>query len=442
MLALAGAVALLSGCVSPRNDLGRVSVELERRSGHAVTNAGPGEVIWPPSVSLADGLSEDEAVTLALWNNAAFQETLADLGLSRADLVQAGMVPNPTLSMLFPVGAKPFELTAKYPLEFLWQRPHRVAAARLELERTEQRLVQSGLDLIRDARVAFADLALADEQSRLAGETLELNRRLAGLSRARLQAGEASELEAGTAEIEARLAQEQISRGRQDVRIARERLRHLIGIRPEHWTTGLSATPFPASIERDVTLLVTNALAARPDLRAAQLGLEAAGKRFGLAKAEAFTLAAGINTKEVDKDFLSGPALDAAIPIFNQNQGGIAQAKAKFAKAARQYITIRDRIVLEVREAHTRMTQARESCEMWRAEILPPLQEAVRQAEKAYDAGNVAYLFVLETSRKIQDARLKELIALAELRRALAELERSVGQRLDASVHDATQTGK
>ena len=109
-------------------------------------------------------------------------ETLADLGLSRADLVQAGMLPNPTFSMLIPVGAKPLELTVRYPFEFPLAAPRRVAAAKLDYERTAQRLVQSGLDLIRDVRLAFAELTLADERVKLAAETLSLNTRIAELA--------------------------------------------------------------------------------------------------------------------------------------------------------------------------------------------------------------------------------------------------------------------
>lgn len=424
----------LAGCVSPREDLGRVSADLEQRTGHTVTNAKPGTVSMPAGVLMEDGLSEDEAVTLALWNNALFQETLADLGLSRADLVQAGVLPNPTFSMLIPVGAKPLELTAKYPLDILWLRPRRVAAANLDYDRTVQRLVQSGLDLIRDVRVAFADLSLADQRLKLAGETLSLNQRIAELSQARLKAGDASELEAGNATVDVLQAQEQVARLRQDARISRERMRTLLGLGPEHWTTRIVDAPLPPRAEPEVNLLVTNALAARPDLKAAEIGLEAAGKRIGLARAEVFTLAAGINSKEVgsgsSQEFLSGPTLDLTVPILNQNQGGIAQAQAKLEKAARQYYTVRDRIVLEVRESHTRLAQARESHELWRGKILPPLEESVRQAGKAYEAGNVSYLFVLETSRKLHDARLKEATAAADWRRAAAELDRSVGHRL------------
>lgn len=432
----------LSGCVSPSNDVTKVSNDLERRSGHALTNAKPGEIVIPSFVSFEDGLSEDEAVTVALWNNAAFQETLADLGLSHADLVQAGMLPNPTLSMLFPVGAKPFELTAKYPLEVLWLRPRRVAAAKLDYERTAQRLVQSGLDLIRDVRVSCADLALANQRLAIAETTEKLNRDIAEQAQARLRAGEASELEVATANIDTLQAREQFTRAAQDATVARERLRALMGLGLDRRLAVLHESPLLHDFPRDSSVLVTNALEARPDLRAAELGLEAAGKRLGLAKAEIFAFTIALNAKEVGADFLSGPGLDIPVPIFNQNQGGIAQAKAKFEKAARQYMTVRDRIVLEVREAHARLAQAQESHEQWQKNILPPLEESARLAKRTYAAGNVAYLFVLETDRKLSDARLKSAIASAEVRRARAELERSVGGRLESNELQASSTSK
>jgi cobalt-zinc-cadmium efflux system outer membrane protein len=88
-----------------------------------------------------------------------------------------------------------------------------------------------------------------------------------------------------------------------------------------------------------------------------------------------------------------------------------------------------------------RLQQARQSDAMWRERILPPLEQSVQQAEKAYSAGNVSYLFVLETNRKLYDARLKDTTAVAEVRRATAELERSVGGRLEVANHDPTKSG-
>lgn len=437
--------AITVGCAGPRAELGEVSATLERHSGRTLKESKPGEITLPPGVSLEDGLSEDEASSIALWNNALFQETLTDLGLSRADLTQAGMLPNPTFSMLIPVGAKPLELTAKYPLEVLWLRPSRVAAAKLDYERTAERLVQSGLDLIRDVRLAHAEATLANQQVKFAEETSVLNRRIAELSEARLRAGEASELETGNARSDALQAREQAAKLRTDARIASERLRHLLGLGLEQWTDRLTDTPAQLPAGDDVNQYLTNAFMARPDLRAAELGLAAAGKRIGLARAETFTFAAGINAKEIgsgaSKEFLSGPTVDFPVPILNQNQGGVSLARARFEKSARQYYTVRDRIVLEVRESHARLAQARESSTRWREQILPPLEESVRQAEKAYSGGNVSYLFVLETNRKLYDARLKEATAAAELRRATAELERSIGQRLDTAARNPLTHG-
>jgi hypothetical protein len=58
----------------------------------------------PSGIRLDDGLTPDEAVAVALWNNAAFQVSVSALGFARADLLEAGVLTNPVLSLLFPVG--------------------------------------------------------------------------------------------------------------------------------------------------------------------------------------------------------------------------------------------------------------------------------------------------------------------------------------------------
>ncbi|MGD9762373.1 MAG: TolC family protein [Candidatus Binatia bacterium] len=416
------------GCAVPQG-IGRVSDELAQRTGYELTEAEPGETVLPPAVSLAHGLSQDDAVAIALWNNAALRATLADLGLSRADLIQAGMLPNPTFSMFVPVGPKPLETTFRYPLEVLWLRPYRVAAARADYESTAEHLVQSALDLIRDVRVAYSDVALADGHVAVAQETASLAEQIAELTAARAAAGDISELDADTARVDTLQAHEQLARARYDAGMARERLRNLLGTEATPLQS-LADPGVPPRVEEDAGRLVEMALAARPDLHAADLALEAAGERSGLARAEVFAFAAGVSAKEEGNQFLTGPAFDLTIPILNQNQGSIARADAAVEKASRQYVSARDRVVLEVREAHIRLRQAQESFTTWNARILPPLTDTVRRAERAYAAGDVSFLFVLDAARKLSAARVKEVDAAAELRRAAAELERSIGGRL------------
>ena len=420
----------LTACTPQGKGLSDVANDLEQRTGQHFAETGADETAWPANISLNDGLSDDELVSLALWNNPAFRATLADLGLSRADLVQAGMLPNPTLSMLMPFGAKPLEMTLIYPLEIFWLRPQRIETAKLDVEQAAHRLVQTGLDLIRDVRVAHAELTLAKERLKLAHSSVTLNQNIAELTHARLRAGDASELELTNAQVDALQAQEQQGRFRHDCEIAKERLRNLAGLSLEQWPENISAEKLPDSNKFDAEQLLTEALNARPDLRAAEINVESAGERIGLAKAEVFKLTASLNAKQVNGPLLAGPGLDVTLPIVNQNQGGIAQALARFDKAARQYVATRQRIALDVREAHARLQQASESLKQWQQTILPPLQTAIQDAENAYAAGNVTYLFVLETQRRWLDAQLKTAQAAADLRRARAELERSVGHNL------------
>jgi cobalt-zinc-cadmium efflux system outer membrane protein len=101
---LAVAALAAGGCATPPGcDRGCVSRSVEARFGHGVgPPAHPNDVIVPEG--LADGrpLAEDEVVWLALWNNALFREALVEVDLTRADLVQAGLLPNPEFVYSWP----------------------------------------------------------------------------------------------------------------------------------------------------------------------------------------------------------------------------------------------------------------------------------------------------------------------------------------------------
>ncbi len=192
---------VMCAACAPRTTSVDLNAALRERTGHTIKPADGAAL--PPGVTLEDGLTADEAVAIALWNSPSFQLVLADLGLARADLVEAGLLRNPVLSLLFPWGPKQFEWTVQFPFEVLWQRPRRVAAAQLNLESVSQRLVWDGLTLVADVRGAFADTLIAERRLALAGESAILTRRVADLTESRLRAGDISELEARSARSDA-----------------------------------------------------------------------------------------------------------------------------------------------------------------------------------------------------------------------------------------------
>jgi cobalt-zinc-cadmium efflux system outer membrane protein len=428
-LAVALLATALIGCSTPGKDYRRLSAAMEQRTGATIGAGEPGKLVLPPGVSLEGGLSEDKAAAIALWNNAAFQENLSKLGFARADLAQAGQLSNPSLSMLFPWGPKQLEFAATFPLEAVWLRPRRVKIARLDTERVAEGLVQSGLDLVRDVRVTFSDLELARDRARLAGDAIQLRERIAAITEGRFRGGEASELESSAVQTEVIRARDDARRAEHDASIAAQRLLALTGL---SGVTNVTVLPRHASELPSVPLaqLEQQALVARPDLRAAEIAMEAAGKRAGLAKAEIFALSGIIDANaQGKKGFEIGPGVQLPIPILNQNQGGRARAAAELDRAAWACAGVRQRIVAEVREAHVKYTQAAEALETWTRELLPALEDLVRRSEKAYELGELSPLAVQENARQLLAARLRHAELRADLRRARAELERSVGTR-------------
>ena len=111
------AALVLAGCHGPKAcDRACVSRDVEARAGHRV-GAGPraDRAIVPDGLGTRP-LAEDEAVVLALWNNAAFHEALVELDLTRADLVQAGLLPNPEVFYSWPVPDRVFRYLFDFPV--------------------------------------------------------------------------------------------------------------------------------------------------------------------------------------------------------------------------------------------------------------------------------------------------------------------------------------
>ena len=382
----------------------------------------------PAGVRIEDGLSREEAVAVALWNNAAFQVSVSQLGFARADLVDAGMIANPVLSLLFPVGPKQLEATLRWPVEVLWERPRRMAAAELSLDAAAQSLVQSGLDLALSVRVAYTDLALAVDRQALAHEAAAILQRIDTLTQSRLAAGDIAELDARAARVDAVRSAQDAERAVHDVSIARERLRMLMGLPADD--ASLNTLQGSSEVEGcgSVADLLKRALAARPDLRAAELTVEAAAARLGWERSRVLSLTAVLDANgEGTEGFESGPGIDVGIPLFNRNQGGRLRAESELQRASAAYVLLQQQVGLDIREASVQFDQARQSRIAWGDRIVTPLAANLTDAEESFAAGESSYLFVLENSRRLIEARVREREVAADERRAQARIERAAG---------------
>ena len=305
----------------------------------------------PPGVSTADGLTADEAVAIALWNNPAFQVALSDLGLARADLIDARQIRNPVFSLLFPWGPKQLESTLQLPIDAIWQRPRRIRVASLNTEATAARLMSDGLGVVAQARSAYVEVSAGEARLRLAREGANVWGRLRWITEARLREGEISELEARSVRSEAAMADATARGVEGDRDLTRIRLDSILGV-----NLG-SATVLPvddmvlASCDRP-QLQRTEALASRPDVRAAELAIEAAGAQIGLERSRVLALTATLDANgEGKQGFELGPGLALDLP-FNRNAGPRARAAALLEQATWRYSAVRNTVEAELRSGN------------------------------------------------------------------------------------------
>ncbi|MEO5818971.1 MAG: TolC family protein [Vicinamibacteraceae bacterium] len=433
VLALGGALVAGAGCASRAPfDPAAPATALRQRTGVGARLDGVVVAAPPPGIRLDDGLTADEAVALALWNNAAFQVSVADLGFARADLVEAGVLTNPVLSLLLPVGPKQLEATLRFPMEVLWERPRRVRAAHLALDAAAQRLVQAGLDLVLNVRLAYADASLAVDREQLARDAAGTFARIAILTQSRLAEGDISALEARSATIDAARAVHDRQRAAHDVVLARQRLALLLGQSADAFIAALASSSEAATCAATAEL-VREAAAARPDVRAAEIGVEAAAARLGWERSRILALTAVLDANGQGREgFEMGPGVDIGLPVLNRNQGPRTRARVQLERASAAYAALQQQVGFEVREARTLFDQAQESLTSWTDTVLVPLQANVADADQSFRDGETSYLFVLDNARRLTEARIRERDLRADRQRAQARIERAVGRSCSA----------
>ncbi len=434
-------ITFVTGCkgTQPNCNASYVSRSLRCRTDITIEQVTPCTETIPAMVTLEDGLDEAEAVATGLANNSQFQAALAQLGMAGGDAVQASLIANPQVLIYFPSGNKEGQYTLYAPIESYFLRPTRVKVANREYRRIGDQLVQNGLNVARDIRLAYIDLALATDQSGLASEAVQIRESIAELTRRRFNDGDISELETITSKVDALNAKATSGVQHQNVSISHARLASVIGI-PSTVTplipTKLDTVQVPLMEESQ---LLETALACRPDYHAARWSVAAANERRTLSRWIFWRMDSVVDVRHGSDYTQTGSGIRFDLPIFNRNQGGILRADWELNAAMHARDAIHDQIYQDVRVAYRQLTQAQANLHILETEVLPNLSEAVAIAEKGFEDGGTDYLLVLQTTTQYLDARARILDQRAAVRRAVAELERSVGRTVTAAPLDVQE---
>jgi outer membrane protein TolC len=449
--ATASIVALLiAGCATFSEDGGFGSVQrtVKEHTGH--------EPLWVRSEEqaqsvfartreiLARPLSAEDAVLLALLNNPGLQATYTELGISEADLVQAGRGPNLRLHGLrtrYGSDVTKVEESFGFDLLGLLTMPMRQKMEARRFERVQADVAAEVMRVATETRKAWVHAVAAAEAERYIGQVTEAAEAGSELARRMAGVGNWSRLNQLREQAFYADAAAQLARARNEARAARERLARLAGL----WGTDLAfrlpdRLPDLPLMLRDGNQLEARAMEQRLDVRAARRDTEWIAESLGLVKATRFVNAIELGrarTKEGPERFSYGYVVGLEIPIFDWGTARVARAEATYMQAAQRLAQVAIDARSEVREAYGNYRTAFDLARHYRDEVVP-LRKRISDEMLARYNGMLASVFeLLADSREQVGAVHAYLGALRDFWFADADLQASLSGRASASAKSA-----
>jgi outer membrane protein TolC len=437
-----GAVALLAGCVSldPAGDVGRASDLVVERAETETGWTSP----WYVPAEAWDGrapLSSDVAVRVALQNNRAIRRQVESIAATRADFVQAHLLPNPVINLAYGfttdgLGGDPLAVTVVQQLAWLWRRPAAIDEADAELRSRVLAVSDAALRLVAEVRRAHARVHFASRAVALERESIELLGRSADLLRERFSVGEASRLDINRVEFELQALEVNLVDHAADLATAKRALLALMGRADAgtDWPTDDRATD---AVEATVALEESDAmtLAVRHRLDVAAADAVVAARVAGVSLEERGRLpdvGMGVGYQQNFSDRRGVfPSVTVTPKIFDDNSARVARAASKWRQAEIEADRVREVAIAETRSAWVALRAQQEAARAYESEIVALAESNVALAQAAFDAGEADLTVLLETQRQLNDARIDGLARQQAVAEQLIELERAVGGTLE-----------
>ncbi len=379
--------ALLGGCASFSQDGGFDAIQ-------SVTQMQiQKDVIWSRDEAtrvqiqarvdalLAQPLSADAAVQIALLNNPGLQAAFNILGIAEADLVSARRLPNPRFAIgrLTRGSEVEWERSLHLNLARLLTMPMRIGIEQRLFEQTRRELVLNVLRLAADTRKAWVIAVTASQSAQYQQQAMDAAEAGADLARRMVQAGNWSKLR--QAREHAFYADAALAAARAEgVKLqARERLVRLMGLPdadmlalPDRLPELPESLPVLSNVEQQ-------AMASRLDLQMMKLQTEALAKNLGLTRSTRLVnvLELGVmNNSSNEAPVQRGYEISFELPLFDWGQSRVAAAESRYRQALERARETAVNARSEVREAYA-MQQSRYAIARHLRDEVVPLKKRI-----------------------------------------------------------------
>jgi cobalt-zinc-cadmium efflux system outer membrane protein len=384
--------------------------------------------------AVANELTADTAIQIALLNNPKIQAIFEELGIARADLVEAGLLSNPSFSIevRFP-HVKRLHTNIEYlivsSLLDIFLIPLRTRLAATEFEQTKLKVSNEILDLAFDVRETFYELVAERKKIEYIQSVVELTNIMSNIVTQQIMIGNVNSLEFQLAQSRFLEAELELSKSQDMFIRLSEKLNRMLGftedfcfILPENLTQEIDYQGF------DLCILETIALEERLDLQVARFEIARISRMLNLKDWWTYTKLQGGVAGERDPDGrnLIGPGFSGEIPIFNYGQADRMRLFAQLRQAEDRFEELEIRVLSEVREAHKLLMNDLKIINDYRNRLLPMQGQISATSEELYNVMGLGVDMLLENKRQevvanqnYTESVKKYLVARVGLDRAL-----------------------
>jgi len=436
-----------TGCaaVSPKPSFDNVSGLVAERGGpriHWDQGTPADEQVRARVHDLVMGtLTPDGAVEVALLRNQGLVATYEELGIGQADLVQAGLLRNPTFGarVRFPTSGGVVDTEFSIAQDFLdiFTLPLRKRVATAQLDAAKARVGSAVLELTAQVRQAVVTLQAAQATVEIRKLVLEAQSAAAELRARQRAVGNVSDLD--VIQEQSLFEQSKLDLGRAEERTVqqREEVNRLLGLWGPDSASWRVESRLPDLPEKDPSLEHVESLAIgrRLDLLAVHAegqALEQAASLTGVSRVLP-ALQVGVSTeRDAEGTRVTGPELSVELPIFDQGQARAARILAQVRQARARQAELAVNIRAEVRALRNRLDVAHRSAEHYRTILLPLREKGLKESQLRYNAMLLGVFQLLQARRDQIEAYQAYLDTVRDYWITRAELERASGGSLDA----------
>ncbi len=397
-------------------------------------------LLRPVKFDLSDGLSPDEAAILAVIANPKLRAVRDQKGLAQAQLLQAGILPNPQFSYSLDIpmaGAtggtvKAYGLGLNYDIVSLLTHAAKVAASQNQAAAVDLDVAWQEWQVAQVARLHLFRLAILNRQLAVAQEEEKgLQENVATLKRA-LNLGYVTVISQSAAQATLQKVHTQlltIAQQRAEERLA---LNEALGLPPEQQiplapSLNLPSLPLPVFKE-----LMQGIQERRLDLLALKMGYQSQEERLReaiIAQIPKITIGF-LHASDTTHVITTGFNIAIDLPIFDRNQGKVAIARATRQQLFDEYVSRLFTARADVARLLTDMAAVREQIKSVE-ESIATLKNLVQVYHRALLEGNADVV----TYYNARDQLISQTIDLLTLKRTLADqtiaLEIAAGTYLD-----------